>query len=188
VNKLINDDVNYKIAELDPVQVKNVEYAGFLIRLLGFFIDQATLFVIYLITILIPFILFSMYFKNVNSSYSGLYGTISYVLESWLYESIFLSSEYMATPGKMLLKLKVTDVNGNRITFLRATVRYIFKDASFAVHLNNTLPVNGILFIGTFFIGLLSIINSISPFFIPFTEKKQALHDKIADTIVIYDQ
>jgi uncharacterized RDD family membrane protein YckC len=185
VSKYINNDLNYKISELDSVHVKKVNYAGFWIRLFAFFIDWVGVFVIFIITIMLPLVVYSLCFKNVNSSYSNLFAAISYALESWLYECFFLSSKHMATPGKMLLGLKVTDTNGNRITFLRATLRYIFKDASSAFNYY-TFGTNGLIYIGGLTLGLFRIINFISPFFIPFTEKKQALHDMIADTNVIY--
>jgi len=35
----------------------------------------------------------------------------------WLYSAYFESSEWQATVGKKVLNLKVTDLNGNRVTF-----------------------------------------------------------------------
>lgn len=70
------------------------------------------------------------------------------------------ASKWQATVGKKLLGLKVTDLNGNRISFWRALGRYLAMSI-----------LSGILFIG-FFIAA-------------FTEKKQALHDLIAGTVVV---
>ena len=70
------------------------------------------------------------------------------------------SSARQATFGKSLLGLRVTDLDGNRISFLRALGRYFAKILS------------GItLCIGYFMAG--------------FTARKQALHDMIASTLVI---
>ena len=78
----------------------------------------------------------------------------------WLYEAYLLSSERQATVGKMALGLKVTDLGGRRISFGRATGRHFAKILSHMILL----------------IGYLMAL---------FTERKQALHDIIAGTLVI---
>ncbi|MFZ0005151.1 MAG: RDD family protein [Methanoregula sp.] len=82
------------------------------------------------------------------------------VVVPWLYYAGFESSRGQATPGKVLMSLQVTDVEGNRITFARATLRFFGKFIS-------TL----IIFIGFLMIGL--------------TKKRQGLHDKIAGCLVL---
>jgi uncharacterized RDD family membrane protein YckC len=84
---------------------------------------------------------------------------ISAVIQ-WLYFSLMESSSWQATLGKKALGLTVTDLEGRRISFGRATGRYFAKIIS-------TL----ILCIGYMMAG--------------FTEKKQALHDMIAGTLVL---
>ncbi len=79
---------------------------------------------------------------------------------SWLYEAFMLSSSYQATLGKMIFGMKVTDLNGNRISFARATGRH------FAKYISGPIT----LFIGFIMVG--------------FTERKQGLHDMIAGTLV----
>jgi uncharacterized RDD family membrane protein YckC len=81
------------------------------------------------------------------------------VLE-WLYYALLESSVWQATLGKKALGLEVTDLGGARISFGRATGRYFARYISFF-----TLGI-GYLMAG-------------------FTEKKQALHDMIAGTLVI---
>jgi len=81
------------------------------------------------------------------------------VFGSWLYEAFMESSSYQATLGKMIFGMKVTDLNGNRISFERATGRHFAKWIS-------TL----ILCIGYIMVG--------------FTERKQGLHDLLAGTLV----
>lgn len=78
----------------------------------------------------------------------------------WLYFGLMESSSKQATVGKMALGMKVTDVRGDRISFARATGRYLAK-----------FPSAMILLIGYIMAA--------------FTERKQALHDKMAGTLVI---
>jgi uncharacterized RDD family membrane protein YckC len=93
----------------------------------------------------------------------GLLGhgvTIVFLLfGSWLYEAFMESSSYQATLGKMIFGMKVTDLNGNRISFERATGRHFAKWLSAMI-----------LFIGYIMVG--------------FTERKQGLHDLLAGTLV----
>ena len=77
-----------------------------------------------------------------------------------LYWTLMESSKYQATVGKMALGLKVTDIDGKNIDFVKALIRNICKIIS-----------QMILFIGFIMAG--------------FTEKKQGLHDIIAGTLVV---
>src|SRR5580692_11271903 len=54
-------------------------------------------------------------------------GAIGIFFIPWLYEALMTSSEKQATVGKMLLGIAVTDLNGNRISFGRATGRHFAK-------------------------------------------------------------
>jgi uncharacterized RDD family membrane protein YckC len=77
-----------------------------------------------------------------------------------LYFSIFESSRLQATPGKLIENIKVVDLNGKRIAFVRATLRYFSSLLSDAI----------------FFFGNLPIL---------FTKHRQALHDMISNTLVV---
>jgi uncharacterized RDD family membrane protein YckC len=81
------------------------------------------------------------------------------IFGSWLYEAFMESSSYQATLGKMIFGMKVTDLNGNRISFERATGRHFAKWLS-----------TMILGIGYIMVGL--------------TDRKQGLHDLLAGTLV----
>jgi uncharacterized RDD family membrane protein YckC len=81
------------------------------------------------------------------------------ILVPWVYFAYFYSSKNQGTLGNMAVRAAVTDMEGNRITFGRATLRF------FAMYL--------CLF--TILIGFLVIA---------FTKYKQGLHDKIAATLV----
>ena len=89
-----------------------------------------------------------------------IYGNILGLLISWIYWAAFESSSMQATPGKMALGIIVTDTNGSRITFGKASGRYFGKIIS-------------------------ALILGIGFLMVAFTQKKQGLHDKISDCLVI---
>lgn len=76
-----------------------------------------------------------------------------------LYYTFFEASAWQATPGKRIMRLYVADLNGQRLTFGRALLRNIARQ------------ISGVFFIGYLMTG--------------FTEKKQALHDIIAGSLVL---
>jgi uncharacterized RDD family membrane protein YckC len=88
-----------------------------------------------------------------------LYAVVS-IAANVLYWGLFESSPLQATPGKLALGIKVTDMEGNRVSFGRAAGRYFGKILS-------------------------SLILCIGYLMIAFTEKKQALHDIMAGTLVV---
>ncbi|CAD5289692.1 MULTISPECIES: RDD family protein [unclassified Imperialibacter] len=77
-----------------------------------------------------------------------------------LYFSLMESSKSQATVGKIALGLKVTDADGNKLDFGKALLRNLGKIVS-------------------------SMILGIGYIMAGFTEKKQALHDMIASTLVV---
>lgn len=83
------------------------------------------------------------------------------VIGKWLYFAAFESSSWQATPGKKVLNLAVTDLTGARVSFGRATGRF------FAKWVSDLIPLG----IGYILAGI--------------TERKQALHDMIASTLVL---
>ena len=89
----------------------------------------------------------------------GLLQLIAFV-GVWLYFALMESSAWQATLGKKVLGLYVTDLEGRRLGFGRATGRYFAKAIS-----------NFTLLIGYVIAG--------------FTKKKQALHDIIAGCLVL---
>ena len=123
-------------------------YAGFWKRLLALLIDGAILGVA-------GAILSSIFVR------SGSNGTwFLSALLGWLYYSLMESSQSQATLGKQALGIKVTDLQGRRISFGRATGRYFAKFLS-----DITLGIGWLM--------------------AAFTEKKQALHDLVASTLVV---
>jgi len=77
----------------------------------------------------------------------------------WFYFTVFEGSFLQATPGKLLMKIVVTDVSGYRPGFPRAALRSVAKYVSWCV----------------FLLGFIIA---------PFTERKQAFHDFVARTVV----
>lgn len=141
----------------------NLHFAGFLLRFFAFAIDTIILCVaLFMLQILIGIPLnFGM--AGVTPLEPAIFGyNILAVVIVWLYYAFFESSKWQATLGKRFCKIRVTDYKGGRISFLRATGRY------FAKYLSTLI----------LFIGYIMII---------FTEKKQGLHDMIAQTYVIRD-
>lgn len=53
--------------------------------------------------------------------------TLCMVLINWLYHAIWESSRFQATPGKLIMRLKVVRVDGKRLTFLDATKRHFCR-------------------------------------------------------------
>lgn len=78
----------------------------------------------------------------------------------WLYNAVCEISPLQASLGKWLLGMKVIHEGGRKVSFLQATVRFWTK----------------ILSAATLWWGV---------FMIAWTENKQALHDKIAKTLVV---
>lgn len=79
---------------------------------------------------------------------------------AWLYFAICESSAWQATLGKMALGIRVTDLQGNRISFPRALGRYPAKFIS-------------------------AIILGIGFLMVAWTQRKQGLHDMIVGTLVL---
>ena len=78
----------------------------------------------------------------------------------WLYFAAMESSSRQATLGKMALRIVVTDAHGRRISFGRATGRHFGKIVS-------------------------GLILDIGYLMIAFTQRKQGLHDIMAECLVV---
>lgn len=127
-----------------------MNYAGFWIRFLATLIDGIV------IATFVGIV--------VNLIGGAQQASLSYSLfmlaAQWAYYSLMESSERQATLGKIVLGLRVTDLQGNRISFGKATARFFGKVLS----------------------GLLLFIGYIM---VAFTDKKQGLHDKLVSTLVL---
>jgi uncharacterized RDD family membrane protein YckC len=137
-------------------------YAGFWLRFVAIFIDA-------LILSPLMFIYFGVYVAEVSATDQSVKIALGVVLflvwltmvvANWLYFALQESSRAQATLGKRVMGIQVTDRQGNRIGFGRATGRYFGK-------LISNL---------TFCIGFMMA---------GWTQRKQALHDMLADTLVV---
>lgn len=121
-------------------------YAGFWLRFVALLIDGFVLFVATALVVIV--------FGD------GVGSVLLANLLVWMYFAVMESSPQQATLGKQALGLIVTDINGQQLTFGRATGRF------FAKYLSNATLEFGYIMAG-------------------FTTKKQALHDLIAGTLVL---
>ncbi len=164
------------------------KYAGFFKRVTAYIIDKFAIGSIWFFIMIPLFVIVDVYTNGlgtINGSENEVfthYKTIAYfeqynnddlnpvflfgifvllpVLVSWLYYALLESSKAQATVGKTALGIKVTDMYGNKISFLTASLRYLASFLSFV------------------FFGVGYLVTA-------FTEKKQSLHDIIASTVVI---
>ncbi|HKE35218.1 MAG TPA: RDD family protein [Candidatus Acidoferrum sp.] len=152
-----------------------VEYGGFWLRFLAYLIDGAVI-IIGICVVAVPLVFLTglgAYLSQINPeedwNENGAWVIIPVIFllataslaVTWLYHALMESSEWQATVGKKVLGLVVTDMEGRRVSFWRATGRH------FAKIVTNMVPA----FIGYILAG--------------FTEKKQALHDMIAGCLIL---
>ena len=140
-------------------------YAGFWLRLVAYVIDSLVLGIFVGFAILMPL----MQRAGVSADnpwvlFTGQSRQIAAInmlvtMAAWIYWALMESSPWQATLGKKALGLVVTDLEGRRISFARASGRYFGKIIS-------------------------TIILGIGYFMAGFTEKKQTLHDILAGCLV----
>lgn len=141
-------------------------FAGFWRRIAALFIDFILLsLAAVVIGIICGFIYESFTWKfkqisQINDKEIEIVGKILSFIILWLYFSLMESSPLQGTIGKFMLKIKVTDLNLERIKFGKATGRHFCKILS----------------------GMMMYIGFIIA---AFTKRKQALHDILAGTLVI---
>ena len=119
-----------------------------------------------------------------------IYTLLTISLPTWLYFAWCERSTWQATIGKRLLRLIVTDIQGNRIGFGRALLRTVIKLLPWELsHLTVNLPTS-MMFDPEprFRFGFLVVfaLLILYPALILFTRRRQSLHDLIAKTIVLY--
>ena len=144
-------------------------YAGFWKRVWALLIDGIILFIpcgIIQFLFMRPIILkVQMQLQEGRASFGLLLILLIYSLcvcaWYWLYRALFESGKHQATPGKMVLKIKVVGQDGHRISFWRATGRCFAR----------ILSANPTLNFGYLMAG--------------FTRHNQTLHDLITRTYVV---
>jgi uncharacterized RDD family membrane protein YckC len=149
--------LNYHVPSLG-----DVEFAGFWLRFCAYIVDW--------LIIGLPFFIVNRLLQGSGGAMGApgqpifavsLCGmSLIQIVATWLYYVLMETSEKQATVGKIAIGLKVTDSVGQRLTFGRATGRHFGKIIS-------------------------AITIGIGYMMAGWTEKKQALHDIMADTLVI---
>ena len=134
-----------------------VHYANFGERLGAYIMDY--IFVSLIMMVLLAFTEYTLndFVYRMDERYSI---NVGYLVVGWLYASILESSKKQATWGKQMMKIKVTDLNGEKISYTRAVFRDLGK------------LLSGIII----FLGF---------FMMTWTKKKQALHDLMSGCLVI---
>jgi len=151
-------------------------YAGFWVRFVAAFVDGLILGIPFWIVVTVLIFMFGgfgmMMHRNAADPRAAaallapmfmlfFLGMLAFVVLEWLYFAGMESSTRQATFGKSVMSLRVTNYEGQRISFGHATGRFFAKIVS------GLIPFG----IGYIMAG--------------FTEKKQALHDLIAGTLVL---
>ncbi len=140
-------------------------YAGFWKRLVAYVIDWIVLYVVFVAASLVlgpvlgpGFDTDAMTGRELMRSKPWLFLVLGAI--PWLYYALMESSARQATVGKLALGIRVIDLSGRRISFLRATARFFGRIVS-------------------------SMIFGIGYLMAAFTARKQALHDMIAGCLVV---
>ena len=130
-------------------------YVGFWVRFAAHFVDG---FIIWVLTVVLV-VIWVVAVEFEGSDIANILWSVSFVTVGQFYHAYYVSSAKMATPGKRLCGLYVTNVDGHRLSFMHALGRNVAALLSYLT-----------LYIGFFMAG--------------FTERRQALHDKVAGTLV----
>jgi len=133
-------------------------HAGFWMRVASYIVDSVITSVALFVVLFIILLITGVDRTNYQAIGSGV--DLLFIIAVWLYFALFESSSLQATPGKLALGLRVTDDQGRRIGFGRATGRYFGK------------IISGLtLCIGYMMAG--------------WTRRKQALHDMMAGCCIV---
>jgi uncharacterized RDD family membrane protein YckC len=155
------------ILDAPVIAEQKLQYAGFWIRFVAVIIDGI---ILWIVNMVLSMVLLGGSLGLGAMSGGEDYGAFGamialyYVVSLGIgvtYFALLESSARQATLGKMAVGIKVGDENGGRISGLNAVGRYFAKILS----------------------GIILCIGYIMAGFDP---KKQALHDKIAGTVVYY--
>lgn len=152
-----------QVMEVEPgkkdIISEETQFGGFWRRFAAVIIDFFAMVIpILLVSTLLRASIF--FVTDINLSLLNFIESIVTIFMWWLYYSFFHSSSWQATLGKRALGLKVVDLDGNRLSFVRASGRFFAKYLSAL----------------TFCIGYMMA---------GWTRRKRCLHDMIAKTYVI---
>ena len=144
-----------RINGIPPTLSRHIEYATFTDRWKATCIDSVLMSMLIIVPMMIDPSFRVWFAKN-----SVMFGAMLNLF-TLLYFAGMESSASQATLGKMVLGIKVTDTDGNQLSFARALARNGGK--------------------------ILSSILNIGYIMVAFTGRKQGLHDMLANCLVIRD-
>jgi uncharacterized RDD family membrane protein YckC len=157
------------------VAAESTKYAGFWLRLVAALLDNIILMVP---TAPLAILMFASMLPGLALARGNpafiiaaflprliLFGILMLAVR-WLYWALMESSSWQATLGKKAMGLYVTDLEGNRVSFGKASGRFWAGRGLSVVPLGNVYYVVDCICCG-------------------FTEKKQAVHDMIAGCLVM---
>ena len=149
-------------ADVSLLQRLSIPYAGFWRRFIAYVIDLVILGIAAQGMSFIAGIILAITSADVERSLPALKAMllVLYIALCWLYFATFESSARQATPGKAMLRMHVMDEDGDRLSFFCASIRYFAK------------YVSGLFLCAGFVMA-------------SFTERRQALHDMAAGSIVV---
>ncbi len=141
--------------------VSEFAFAGFWKRFVAYFIDGILFGILFwMVVFLFGYSLFDINQDNLADLSAFIWIYVLYYPSWWLYFALMESSSAQGTVGKKVMGIRVTDLQGQPISFGHATGRHF---SAFITQM-------------TFTIGFLMAA---------FTARKQALHDMIASTLVV---
>lgn len=141
---------------------------GFWIRFVAYMIDGLVISVVavFLVGVLVGFAALTRTSVNHEAPATALIAlsllVVAVIVVNWLYEALMTSSPRGATLGKMALGLRIVRFDGTQLSFGRATARHFAK-----YMVTPMVPL------------------AIGYIMAAFTNRKRALHDILADTLVI---
>ena len=142
-------------AETEKINL-DVKYAGLGIRILAYIIDS-------IFIIPLCFLIEHLIFGNANFEENTMLRNILNLSIWTIYYGVSESSKYQATIGKKICGIMVIDVEGNRLTFKKAYLRFLAQFISI-------IPLG---------FGIWAIATD---------EKKQAWHDMLMNCYVVKNQ
>jgi len=141
-------------------------YGGVSVRFLALCLDTFGIFVV-IFLLFLPLFIISLFASVILMPLVALFNLtlfpsffLLFAMTHWIYFATMESSARGATYGKRLFGLRVVDEKGQALSFARASLRYFAKFVS-------AVPL---------FLGFVMAFV---------TQRKQALHDLIAETVVV---
>ena len=191
-----------------------LEYAGFWVRTVAFIIDSVVVYVaqtLLQVALGLQSVAFTdlelmrQYISDSRVMTGWVLFTVLAVLWQWLYYALMEASSRQGTLGKMAMGLAVTDLEGRRLTFARASGRFLGKGLAnvlagvvllaatlgLMAGMNPNASDPSTVFTGAAVMGVLGasllavLIVIASNAMAAFTRRKQALQDIVSGCVVL---